>query len=80
MAGIGTGGMGEVYRACDWKLGCDVAIKILPEALSDRAKRLDGLACEAQVLASMNHPNIATVYGLEESDGLFGAWPRARQP
>ncbi|MCI0603564.1 serine/threonine-protein kinase [bacterium] len=68
-ASIGAGGMGEVYRARDTKLNRDIAIKILPASF---AKDVDGVARfrrEAQVLASLNHPNIASIYGLEESNG-----------
>src|SRR5438309_4404831 len=67
---IGEGGMGEVYRARDEKLNRDVAIKILPEAFAQDSDRLARFKREAQVLASLNHPNIAAIYGLEESDGL----------
>jgi serine/threonine-protein kinase len=66
---LGTGGMGEVYQATDAKLGRSVAIKLLPEAFTydeDRAARFER---EARVLASLNHPNIATIHGVEESGG-----------
>ena len=63
---IGQGGMGEVYRARDTKLGRDVALKILPEALAHDPERLVRFRREAQVLASLNHPHIATLYGLED--------------
>ena len=66
---IGAGGMGEVYRATDTKLKRDVAVKVLPEALASHAERLGRLRREAQLLASLNHPNIAQIYGIEESDG-----------
>ena len=65
---LGRGGMGEVYRAIDAKLERDVAIKILPEALAHDPERLARFEREAKVLASLNHPNIAAIYGLEESD------------
>src|ERR1043166_1251314 len=65
---IGEGGMGEVYRAHDEKLNRDVAIKILPEAFAQDSDRLARLKREAQVLASLNHPNIASIYGLEEAN------------
>src|SRR5947199_2247648 len=67
---IGAGGVGEVYHARDEKLNRDVAIKILPEAFAQDSDRLARFKREAQVLASLNHPNIAAIYGLEESDGL----------
>src|SRR5262249_27462755 len=63
---LGAGGMGEVYRARDTKLKRDVAIKILPEAFSSDPERLARFQREAEVLASLNHPNIATIYDLEE--------------
>ena len=66
---IGAGGMGEVYRATDTKLGRDVALKVLPEAFARNPERMARFRREAQVLASLNHPNIATIYGLEESNG-----------
>jgi serine/threonine-protein kinase len=67
---IGRGGMGEVYRARDTKLDRDVAIKILPEAFAHDADRLARFQREAKTLASLNHPNIAAIYGLEESGGM----------
>ena len=66
---IGVGGMGEVYRATDTKLGRDVALKFLPEAFAKNGERMARFRREAQVLALLNHPNIATIYGLEESNG-----------
>src|SRR6266536_3634029 len=65
-AKIGEGGMGEVYRATDTKLGREVAIKVLPEAFADDAERMARFEREAQVLAALNHPNIAAIYGVEE--------------
>jgi Tol biopolymer transport system component len=67
---IGAGGMGEVYQAHDTKLGRDVAIKVLPEAFAYDADRLSRFQREAKMLASLNHPNIATIFGLEHSDGV----------
>jgi len=66
---IGAGGMGEVYRAHDLKLGRDVAIKVLPEAFARDAERMARFQREAKVLASLDHPNIASIYGLEDSGG-----------
>ena len=68
-AAIGAGGMGEVYRATDIKLGRDVALKILP---ADMARDLDRLARfqrEARSVAALNHPNIVTLFSVEQSDG-----------
>ena len=65
-AKLGEGGMGEVWRATDTKLGREVAIKILPEAFAQDADRMARFTREAQVLASLNHPNIAAIYGVEE--------------
>ena len=67
---IGEGGMGEVYRAADTRLGRDVAIKILPEAFTRDPERLGRFEREARVLASLNHPNIATIHGLEEAEDV----------
>src|SRR5271167_3277926 len=67
LAAIGAGGMGEVYRARDAKLGRDVAIKVLPEAFARNPERMARFEREAKVLASLNHPNIASIYGLEDS-------------
>jgi eukaryotic-like serine/threonine-protein kinase len=66
-AKLGEGGMGEVYRATDTKLGREVAIKIIPEAFTQDADRMARFMREAQLLASLNHPNIAAIYGLEEN-------------
>jgi eukaryotic-like serine/threonine-protein kinase len=68
VAQIGAGGMGEVYQAHDTKLGRDVAIKVLPEAFAHDPERLSRFQREAKMLASLNHPNIATIYGLEHSN------------
>jgi len=63
---LGEGGMGAVYRATDTKLGREVAVKVLPESLAADPDRLARFAREAQVLASLNHPNIAAIYGVED--------------
>src|SRR5262249_1958649 len=63
---LGEGGMGAVYRATDTKLGRDVAIKILPDAFAQDADRMARFEREARVLATLNHPNIAAIYGVEE--------------
>ena len=93
---LGAGGMGEVYRARDTRLNREVAIKVLPELFATDPERLARFEREAQVLASLNHPNIAQIYGLEESgsvrrcimelvDGetlaeLHRAWPGRSRP
>src|ERR1700739_854017 len=69
VAQIGAGGMGEVYKANDPKLGRDVALKVLPDAFAHDPERLSRFQREAKMLASLNHPNIATIYGLEHSNG-----------
>ncbi len=69
VAPIGAGGMGEVYRARDTRLDRDVAIKVLPEAFASDAERLARFTREAQTLASLNHPCIAAIYGIEETPG-----------
>jgi Tol biopolymer transport system component len=66
---IGAGGMGEVYRAKDTRLGRDVALKALPESVTQDPERLARFRREAQVLAALNHPHIAGIYGVEETDG-----------
>src|SRR5262245_44501200 len=66
---IGAGGMGEVYRARDTRLDRDVAIKVLPEVFASDLERLAGFDLEGKTLAALNHPNIAQIYGLEESNG-----------
>src|SRR6266853_2387668 len=66
LAPIGKGGMGEVYRAKDNKLKREVALKVLPEAFAGDPERMARFQREAEVLASLNHPNIAQIYGLED--------------
>jgi len=66
LALIGAGGMGEVYRARDSKLNRDVAIKVLPAALAGDAQYMARFEREAQMLAALNHPNIAAIYGIEQ--------------
>src|SRR6202163_2001837 len=70
VAQIGAGGMGEVYQAHDTKLGRDVAIKVLPPNFVNDPERLSRFQREARMLAALNHPNIATIYGLEQCDGV----------
>src|SRR5215216_4262429 len=67
---LGAGGMGEVYRAHDPKLGRDVAIKVLPSAFTSHPDRLARLEREARMLAALNHPNICAIYGFEEATGV----------
>ncbi len=68
-AKLGEGGMGEVYRGTDSRLGREVAIKVLPEAFVEDPERLARFEREARVLAALEHPNIAGIYGLEEAGG-----------
>ena len=70
LSALGAGGMGEVYRARDTRLDRDVAIKILPEAFAADAERVARFQREAKVLASLNHPHIAAIYGLEDAEGV----------
>jgi serine/threonine-protein kinase len=72
LSALGAGGMGEVYRARDTRLKRDVAIKVLPEAFAQDPDRLARFQREAELLATLNHPSIAAVYGLEKVDGLTG--------
>ena len=67
---LGEGGMGEVYRAHDEKLDRDVAIKVLPEAVTQDAGRLARFETEAKAVAALNHPNIVTIFSVEEDDGV----------
>jgi serine/threonine protein kinase len=69
-AQIGVGGMGEVYRATDTNLKRAVAIKVLPDALASEVERLTRFQREAEILAALNHPNIAQIHGLEHADGV----------
>src|SRR5262245_45334988 len=69
LAAIGAGGLGEVYKARDTTLNRDVALKILPEAFALDAERIARFKREAQVLASLNHPNIGAIYGFEDGGG-----------
>ena len=69
-AQIGAGGMGEVYRANDTSLKRQVAIKVLPEAVATDPERVSRFRREAELLAALNHPNIAHLYGLENVDGI----------
>ena len=71
-APLGAGGMGEVYRAHDSKLNRDVAIKVLLPAIANDPDRLARFSREAQVLASLNHPNIAHIHGLEDANPSVG--------
>src|SRR6266436_6576564 len=70
LSALGAGGMGEVYRACDTKLSRNVALKVLPEAFVRDPDRMARFEREAKLLASLNHPNIASIYGLEDSDHI----------
>src|SRR5262245_24410889 len=70
LAAIGAGGMGEVHRARDRKLDRDVALKILPDAVAADPERIARFEREAKTLAALNHPNIAQIYGVEESGGV----------
>jgi eukaryotic-like serine/threonine-protein kinase len=67
---LGAGGMGEVYKAHDTKLNRDVALKVLPSEFALDADRLARFKCEAHVLASLDHPNIGAIYGIEDSEGI----------
>src|SRR5688500_15772082 len=66
---LGTGGMGEVHRARDSRLGRDVALKVLPEEVASSPERLARFEREARIVASLNHPNIVTLHSIEEADG-----------
>src|SRR5918995_2918404 len=67
---LGAGGMGEVYRTRDTRLGREVAIKTLPRAFTSSPDQLARFEREARLLATLNHPNVCSIYGLEEADGV----------
>src|SRR5580765_1243710 len=69
---IGAGGMGQVYRARDPVLGRDVAIKVVPPSLAASTERMARFEREARLLAALNHPHVAAIYGIVESDGIRG--------
>src|SRR5215468_11827392 len=71
LSAIGAGGMGEVYRATDTNLGRQVAIKVLPDTFAQDPDRVARFEREAKTLASLNHPNIAIIHGLEKSQGIY---------
>jgi serine/threonine protein kinase len=83
---LGAGGMGEVYRATDTKLGRSVAIKVLPDALAADRDRVPRFEREAKLLASLNHTHIAALYGMEQADRRTGvtssswSWSRLSRP
>jgi serine/threonine protein kinase len=82
LSAIGAGGMGEVYRARDTKLGRDVALKVIPDTFALDPDRLARFTREAHVLASLNHPHIAAIYGFEDSvkpTRSYSNWWRARR-
>lgn len=70
VAPLGAGGMGEVYRARDTRLGREVAIKVLPEAVASQPDRLARFEREAKTVAALNHPNIVVLHSIEEADGI----------
>src|SRR5215213_2350373 len=70
LSALGAGGMGEVYRARDMRLDRDVAIKVLPAAFAADADRVARFQREAKVLAALNHPHIAAIYGVEDAGGV----------
>ena len=78
-AKLGEGGMGEVYRATDSRLKREVAIKVLPAAFTEDKERLARFEREAQLLAQLHHPNIASIFGLEESEGTRSSTLRGRR-
>ena len=74
LAQIGAGGMGEVYRAKDTTLKCEVALKVLPDAFAHDPARMARFQREAEVLARLNHPHISAIYGVSEAAGDTGRW------
>ena len=70
ISALGAGGMGEVYRARDMRLGRDVALKILPPDVTNEPGRLERFDREARAIAALNHPHIVTIYSTEEADGI----------
>ena len=78
---LGEGGMGQVWQATDTQLGREVALKILPDAFADDPDRLARFKQEAQILASLNHPNIAQIHGIEEAEGTRAlSWSWSKVP
>ena len=77
---IGEGGMGQVWQARDTTLDRDVALKVLPAAFTSDPDRLARFEREAKVLASLNHPNIGTIYGLEEAEGVRALGKKNEDP
>ena len=75
---LGEGGMGQVWQATDTQLNRQVALKILPDAFATDPDRLARFKREAQILASLNHPNIAAIYGIEEAEGTRAHGPCRR--
>jgi serine/threonine protein kinase len=69
IAPLGAGGMGEVYRARDTRLGRDIALKVLPDDLSSSSERLERFEREAKAVAALNHPNIVVLHSIEETAG-----------
>ena len=70
LAPLGSGGMGEVYRAKDVKLGREIALKILPDSFTHDAERVARFQREAQILAGLNHPHSGAIYGVDDANGI----------